>query len=96
MVKLHAAKPQARHAITKANCSTWIPQPYSISIRVQEYLSRNPGRIFDAQLVATDPSPAVLADFNRGLLTAIICRPPVRVCRRQPCQPINILLTSCF
>jgi len=37
---------------------------------VQEYLSRNPGSIFDAQLVATDPSPAVLADFNRGQGTA--------------------------
>ena len=37
---------------------------------VQEYLSRNPGSIFEAQLVATDHSPAVLADFNRGQGTA--------------------------
>jgi chemotaxis protein methyltransferase CheR len=69
MVKLHAAKPVARHAIAKANCSTG-REPYSISMTVQEYLSRNPGSIFDVQLVATDPSPAVLADFNRGQGTA--------------------------
>ena len=50
--------------------------PYSISIRVQEYLSRNPGSIFDAQLVATDPSPALLADFNRGQGTAPTGLPP--------------------
>jgi len=62
IVKLHAAKPIAQHAIAKANCSTG-REAYSISITVQEYLSRNPGRIFDAQLVATDPSPCCAGRF---------------------------------
>ena len=45
--------------IWSAACSTG-QEPYSISMVVQQYLSRNPSALSDVQIVATDISTAVL------------------------------------
>lgn len=47
--------------IWSAACSTG-QEPYSISMVVQQYLSRNPGRLSDVQITATDISTAVLEE----------------------------------
>jgi chemotaxis protein methyltransferase CheR len=47
--------------IWSAACSTG-QEPYSISMVVQQYLSRNPGALSDAQIIATDISTAVLEE----------------------------------
>ena len=47
--------------IWSAACSTG-QEPYSISMVVQQYLSRNPGRLIDTQITATDISTAVLEE----------------------------------
>jgi chemotaxis protein methyltransferase CheR len=60
-----AQRKQRSSRIWSAACSTG-QEPYSVSITVQEYLSRNPGSIADVQLVATDISPAVLAEAKAG------------------------------
>ena len=56
--------------IWSAACSTG-QEPYSVSITVQEFLTRNPGSISDAQIVATDISPAVLAEAKTGYYDAM-------------------------
>ncbi len=47
--------------IWSAACSTG-QEPYSISMVVQQYLSRNPGKLTDVQITATDISTAVLEE----------------------------------
>jgi chemotaxis protein methyltransferase CheR len=61
----YARRKQRSLRIWSAACSTG-QEPYSISITVQEYLSRNPGSLSDVQVVATDISPAVLAEAKTG------------------------------
>jgi len=47
--------------IWSAACSTG-QEPYSISMVVQQYLSRNPGKLTDVQITATDISTVVLEE----------------------------------
>ncbi len=47
--------------IWSAACSTG-QEPYSISMVIQQYLSRNPGKLTDVQITATDISTAVLEE----------------------------------
>jgi chemotaxis protein methyltransferase CheR len=56
--------------IWSAACSTG-QEPYSISIIVQEYLRQNPGALSDAQVTATDISPAVIEDAKTGYYDAM-------------------------
>ncbi|HFD79955.1 MAG TPA: protein-glutamate O-methyltransferase CheR [Gammaproteobacteria bacterium] len=56
--------------IWSAACSTG-QEPYSISITVEEYQAANGGRPVDAQIVATDISPAVLEDAREGCYDAM-------------------------
>jgi chemotaxis protein methyltransferase CheR len=53
-----------------AACSTG-QEPYSISIAIQEFLSRNPGAFSDIQITATDISPAVLEEAKIGYYDAM-------------------------
>jgi chemotaxis protein methyltransferase CheR len=53
-----------------AACSTG-QEPYSISIAIQEFLSRNPGAFSDIQITATDISPAVLDEAKIGYYDAM-------------------------
>ena len=53
-----------------AACSTG-QEPYSISMTVQDFLTRNPGSAVDVQIVATDISPAVLDDAKSGYYDAM-------------------------
>jgi chemotaxis protein methyltransferase CheR len=57
-------------AIWSAACSTG-QEPYSISIAVQEYLSKNPGAFSDIRITATDISPAVLEEGRNGVYDAV-------------------------
>lgn len=56
--------------IWSAACSTG-QEPYSVSITVQEYLTRNPGSLSDVQITATDISPSVLAEAKTGYYDAM-------------------------
>jgi chemotaxis protein methyltransferase CheR len=56
--------------VWSAACSTG-QEPYSTSIVVQEYLTRNPGSLADVQIVATDISPAVLEEAKAGYYDAM-------------------------
>jgi chemotaxis protein methyltransferase CheR len=56
--------------IWSAACSTG-QEPYSISISIQEFMNRNPGAFADAQIVATDISPSVLAEAKEGYYDAM-------------------------
>ncbi|HHJ15228.1 MAG TPA: protein-glutamate O-methyltransferase CheR [Gammaproteobacteria bacterium] len=60
-----AERRQRTPRIWSAACSTG-QEPYSISMTVQDYLAKNPGSISDAQIIATDISPAVLAEAKEG------------------------------
>lgn len=51
--------------IWSAACSTG-QEPYSVSITVQEFLTRNPGSLSDVQITATDISPSVLEEAKTG------------------------------
>lgn len=53
-----------------AACSTG-QEPYSISITIQEFLTRNPGAFNDVQITATDISPAVLEEARAGYYDAM-------------------------
>ncbi len=53
-----------------AACSTG-QEPYSVSITVQEFLSKNPGVLGDVQITATDISPAVLENAKTGYYDAM-------------------------
>ena len=53
-----------------AACSTG-QEPYSISITIQEFLTRNPGALNDVQITATDISPAVLEEARAGYYDAM-------------------------
>ncbi len=56
--------------VWSAACSTG-QEPYSVSITMQEYLNRNPGAFNEAQIVATDISPAVLTEARTGYYDAM-------------------------
>jgi len=56
--------------IWSAACSTG-QEPYSVSMTVQEFLTKNPGSAVDVQIVATDISPAVLEDAKSGYYDAM-------------------------
>lgn len=56
--------------VWSAACSTG-QEPYSISMTTQDYLAANPGRAIDVQVVATDISPAVLAEAEAGYYDAM-------------------------
>ena len=60
-----AKRKQRTPRIWSAACSTG-QEPYSISMTVQDYLAKNPGSVSDAQIIATDISPAVLAEAKEG------------------------------
>lgn len=66
---LHKRK-QRTPAIWSAACSTG-QEPYSVSIAVQEFLSRNPGSFSEVRITATDISPAVLAEARSGCYDAM-------------------------
>lgn len=53
-----------------AACSTG-QEPYSVSMTVQEFLTRNPGSAVDVQIVATDISPSVLDEAKAGYYDAM-------------------------
>ena len=60
-----AERRQRTPRIWSAACSTG-QEPYSISMIVQQYLSRRPGTLSDVQIVATDISTAVLDEARAG------------------------------
>jgi len=60
-----AERRQRTPRIWSAACSTG-QEPYSISMTVQDYLAKNSGTLADAQIVATDISPAVLEEARQG------------------------------
>ena len=53
-----------------AACSTG-QEPYSVSMTVQDFLTKNPGKAIDVQIIATDISPAVLDDAKSGYYDAM-------------------------
>ncbi len=61
---------QRNVAIWSAACSTG-QEPYSISITLQEFLSRAPGAFSDMRITATDISPSVLAEAKQGYYDAM-------------------------
>jgi len=56
--------------IWSAACSTG-QEPYSISMVVQQYLTRNVGALSDVQIIATDISTAVLEEAKAGYYDAM-------------------------
>jgi chemotaxis protein methyltransferase CheR len=66
----YAQRKQRSLRIWSAACSTG-QEPYSISITTQEFLSRKPGALSDVQIVATDISPAVLAEAKSGFYDSL-------------------------
>ncbi len=56
--------------IWSAACSSG-QEPYSISMTVQEYMSSNPGRLGEVEIVATDISPAVLEEAKAARYDAM-------------------------
>ncbi len=56
--------------VWSAACSTG-QEPYSVSMSVQDYLTRNPGSTVDVQIVATDISPSVLGEAKAGYYDAM-------------------------
>jgi len=61
----YVGRKQRSVRIWSAACSTG-QEPYSVSITIQEYLSKNPGALNDAQIIATDIAPAILAEAKTG------------------------------
>ncbi|GGY39276.1 chemotaxis protein CheR [Bacterioplanes sanyensis] len=52
--------------IWSSACSTG-QEPYSLSIEIEEYKKRNPGKLMSGErILATDISPSALADARRG------------------------------
>ena len=66
----YTQRKQLSARVWSAACSTG-QEPYSISITVQEFLSKNPGSLSDVQIVATDISPAVLEEAKTGHYDAL-------------------------
>jgi len=70
ILREYTQRKQRSARIWSAACSSG-QEPYSISIAVQEFLSKNPGAISDVQIVATDISPAVLEEAKAGCYDAL-------------------------
>ncbi len=60
----------ARLKIWSAACSSG-QEPYSISMIVSEFMAKNPGKLGDVDIVATDISPAILDEAKKGVYDAI-------------------------
>lgn len=56
--------------IWSAACSSG-QEPYSISMTIQEYQASHPGSLTDAQILATDISPAILHDAKEASYDAL-------------------------
>lgn len=56
--------------IWSAACSSG-QEPYSISMTIQEYQASRPGSLNDAQILATDISPAILHDAKEATYDAL-------------------------
>jgi chemotaxis protein methyltransferase CheR len=66
----YLSRKQRTLRVWSAACSTG-QEPYSISITVQEFLSKNPGALSDVRIVATDISPSVLEEARAGYYDAM-------------------------
>lgn len=68
--------------IWSAACSSG-QEPYSISMTIQEYQASRPGSLTDAQILATDISPAILHDAKGASYDALALARGLSIERKQ-------------
>jgi len=68
--KVFAEATNQRLRVWSAACSSG-QEPYSISMQVYDYRLRNPGRLTDIEIVATDISASILNEARRGVYSGL-------------------------